>query len=210
MPVRLMEAVIERGSDVTSELAEALERWRDDDEHDALWLVVLLGEIGDPDAIAPLIRQLRRTDLEILSEAAVEGLAKIGAAAVPALRELARTGEPAQRLYAYAGLGWIEDDTAYAALVDGLGRDRELADVLATALAHHARPEAVTALFAVYQECEPWQRPYLEDAMRASHHRRAPERLSSRNWRLRYRRRPDLDGGIDLEWPGIARAAEAG
>jgi hypothetical protein len=204
MPVRLMEEVIERGSDVTAELAEALERWRDDEEHDALWLVVLLGEIGDPDAVAPLIRQLHRTDLEILAEAAVEGLAKIGAPAVPALRELARTGEPAQRLYAYAGLGWIEDGTAYAALVEGLGRDLDLADVLATALAQQARPEAVPALFAAYQECEPWQRPYLEDAIRASHHRRAPERLSFRDWRLRYRRRPNLDGGIDLEWPGIA------
>ena len=143
MPVRLMEAVLERGAGVTAALAEALERWRDDEEHDALWLVVLLGEIGGPDAVAPLIRQLHRTDLEILAEAAVEGLAKIGAPAVPALRELARTGEPAQRLYAYAGLGWIEDDTAYAALVEGLARDRELIDVLATALAHHARPEAV-------------------------------------------------------------------
>jgi HEAT repeat protein len=204
MPVRLMEALLERGSGVTAALAEALEQWRDDEEHDALWLVVLLGEVADPDAVPPLIRQLHRTDLEILAAAAVEGLAKIGAPAVPALRELARTGEPAQRLYAYAGLGWIEDDAAYAALVEGLGRDLDLADVLATALAHHAHSEAVPALFAAYQQCEPWQRPYLEDAMRASHHRRAPGRLSSRDWRLRYRRRPDLDDGIDLEWPAIA------
>ena len=36
-------------------------------------------------------------------------------------------------------------------LVEGLARDRELVDVLATALAHHARPEAVPALFAAYQ-----------------------------------------------------------
>ena len=204
MPVRLMEAVLERGSDVTAALAEALDRWRDDDEHDALWLAVLLGEIGGPEAVAPLIRQLHRTDLEILAEAAVEGLARIGAPAVPPLRELAMTGEPAQRLYAYAALGWIEDDIAFATLVDGLGRDRELTDVLAAALGHHARPEAVAALFAVYEACEPWQRPYLEDAIRASHHRRAPERLLSPDWRLRYRRRPELDGGIGLEWPGIA------
>ena len=204
MPVRLMEEMLARGPGITAVLAEALERWRDDDEHDALWLVVLLGETGDPDAVAPLIGQLQRTDLEILAEAAVEGLAKIGAPAVLPLRELARTGEPVQRLYAYAGLGWIEDDTAYRTLVDGLARDRELIDVLATALAHHARPDAVPALFAAYQQCEPWQRPYLEDAMSASHHRRAPERLLSRNWRLRYRRQPDLDDGIDLEWPGKA------
>ena len=204
MPVRLMEAVLDRGEDATAALADALDRWRDDEEHDALWLVVLLGEIGGPDAMAPLIGQLHRSDLEILAEAAVEGLAKIGAPAVPALRELARTGEPSQRLYAYAALGWIEGDAAYAALLEGLARDREMAEVLATALAHHARPEAIPALFAAYQECEPWQRPYLEDAMRSSHHRRAPERLLSRDWRLRYRREPDLEDRIDLEWPGKA------
>ena len=143
MPVRLMEAVLERGAGVTAVLAEALERWRDDEEHDALWLVVLLGETGDPDAVAPLIRQLHRTDLEILAEAAVEGLAKIGAPAVPPLRELARTGEPVQRLYAYAGLGWIEDDTAYADARRGArprpGARRRARD----RAAHHARPEAV-------------------------------------------------------------------
>src|SRR5687768_14712409 len=130
MPVRLMEAVLERGAGVTAAIAEALDRWRDDEDHDALWLVVLLGEIGGPDAVAPLMRQLRRSDLEILAEAAVECLAKIGAPAVPPLRELATTGEPAQRLYAYAGLGWIDDDTAIATLVEALGRDRELTDVL--------------------------------------------------------------------------------
>ena len=45
MPVRLMEAVLDRGEDATAALADALDRWRDDEEHDALWLVVLLGEI---------------------------------------------------------------------------------------------------------------------------------------------------------------------
>jgi len=65
MPVRLMEAVLERGSGVTAALAEALERGRDDEEHDALWLIVLLGESGDPDAVAPLIRLLHRTDLDL-------------------------------------------------------------------------------------------------------------------------------------------------
>ena len=46
MPVRLMEACSSAVKAITAPVAEALERWRDDDEHDALWLVVLLGETG--------------------------------------------------------------------------------------------------------------------------------------------------------------------
>src|SRR5262245_39141506 len=204
MPVRLMEAVLERGEGVAAALGEALEQWENDEERDVLWIVVLLGQAGGPAAVAPLIRQLRRADVDVLGEAAVEGLARIGASAVRALRDLAVTGEPMQRLYAYAGLGWIDDDTAYAALVERLPRDAELADAIAGALAHHARPESVSALFAAYERCEPWQRPYLEDAVRASHHRLGRSRPTSRDWRLRYRRRPELGDGIDLEWPAIA------
>ena len=204
MPVRLMEAVLRRGPGIAAALGKALRQWEDDDERDALWIVVLLGQTGDPDAVAPLIRQLRRSDVELFAEAAVEGLARIGAPAVPGLRDLAATGEPAQRLYAYAGLGWIEDDEAYAALIERLPRDLELADVVASALAHHARPDSVPALFTVYECCEPWQRPYLEDAIRASHHRLERPRLVSRDWRLRYRRRPELADGLEFEWPAIA------
>jgi uncharacterized protein YecA (UPF0149 family) len=61
----------------------------------------------------------------------------------------------------------------------------------------------VPALFTAYQRCEPWQRPSFEGAIRAAHHRLPWTRATSRDWRLRYRRRPELEDGIDLEWPAI-------
>src|SRR5262245_22772797 len=63
MPVRLMEVVLARGAGVTAALGKALEQWEGDEERDLLWIIVLLGRTGDPDAVAPLIRQLCRTDL---------------------------------------------------------------------------------------------------------------------------------------------------
>ena len=76
----------------------------------------------------------------MLAEAAVEGLAKIGAPAVAAPEAREGQGQPVQRLYAYAGFGWIEGDTAYGTLVDGLARDQELIDVLRGGIAHSHRP----------------------------------------------------------------------
>ncbi len=204
MPVRLMEQVLELGELSIAPLSAALDRWQDDEERDPLWLVVLLGELRSPDAVPSLIRQLCRPDADILAQTSAEGLAKIGAAAVPALREVAETGDATQRLYAYAALGWIDDDAARAVLVDALGRDRDLADVVATALVHHGRPEMVRPLFDAYQGCEPWQRPDLEDAIRFARHGGVADELWRRDWRLRYRRRPELSGGIDLEWAVIA------
>ena len=204
MPVRLMEQVLELRELAIAPLSAALDRWQDDDERDPLWLVVMLGELRSPDAVPPLIRQFCRPDADILAQTSAEGLAKIGAAAVPALREVAKTGDATPRLYAYAALGWIDDDAARAVLVDALGRDRDLVDVVATALVHRGRPEMVRPLFHAYQECEPWQRPDLEEAIRFARHGGAADALWRRDWRLRYRRRPEHSGGIDLEWAIIA------
>jgi hypothetical protein len=84
MPVRAMERVRAMSEAAVPAVAETLARWQDDDERDLLWLIVLLGELRCPSAVEPLIGQMRRTDDDILAQAAGEGLAKIGPPAVPA------------------------------------------------------------------------------------------------------------------------------
>ena len=204
MPVRAMERVLALGETAVPAIADALEFWDDDREADPLWLIVLLGEIGSPLAVPALIRQLQATDADLLVQAAAESLAKVGAAAVPALREVVAAGDAQLRLYAYAALGWIDSDDSYSVLAHALEHDRELADVVGTAMLQHARRVPVDALLAAYRACEPWQRPELEDAIRAAHDRTPDDAAWRRDWRLRYRRRPDHDGAFDLEWPGIA------
>lgn len=204
MPVRPMEQVLASGGAAVPALAEALARWQDDEERDLLCLVVLLGETRHPDAVPPLVVQLRRTDWSLVAQAATEALARIGGAAVPALVEVARTGDPLERLHAYAGLGWIADDRAYGALVDALARDPELGDVIAMALADQGTPEAIPALYEAYGRCEPWQRVELEYAMRALHRGWERGPLRTRDWRLRYRPDPALEGAFAPEWVAMA------
>jgi hypothetical protein len=196
MPVRLMERALAMGPAAIPELASALAACRDDEERDALWLIVLLGETRHPDAVAPLVAQMRRTELDVLSEAAGEGLAKIGAAAVPALLEVARTGDERERLAAYVTLGRIPDERSFGALADALGRERRLADVVAVALGEQGRPEAIAALDRSYRECEPWQRPEFEGTLWSLHHRSPSPAAWREDWRLRYRRVPELEDNI--------------
>lgn len=207
MPVRLMERVMAMGESAVAALSEALTRWLDDEGRDGLWLVVLLGELRASAGVEPLIRQLCRTDETILAPAAGEALAKIGPPAVPALMEVARTGDHLQRLYAYATLGGIPDDRAYADLVEGLARDRELGDVLAMALAEQGRAAAIPLLYEAYQGCEPWQRIEFEGAVRRLHCNRRHAPLWTHDWRLRYRRWPQLGGAIMPGWVTIAALA---
>ncbi|MBI3078691.1 MAG: HEAT repeat domain-containing protein, partial [Deltaproteobacteria bacterium] len=204
MPVRAMEQVLATGEAAIPAIAGALARWQDDEARNPLWLLVLLGELRSPLGIEPLIRQLSRTDLDLLAQAAGEALAKLGPPAVPALTELARSREPLQRLHAYGTLGWIGDEQAYALLADALPHDPELGHVLATALADQGRAEAIALLFREYQTCEPWQRVEFEEAIQDLHRGQRRPPLWSRDWRLRYRRLPTLEQAFEPDWVFIA------
>lgn len=204
MPVRAMEQVLAMGETAVPAITDALVRWQEDEARDLLWLIVLLGELRSPRAVEPLVHQLARTDLDILAQAAGEALAKVGPPAVPALASLAMSKDPLQRLHAYASLGWIQDDHAYALLVAALSHDPDLGDVLAAALADQGRPEAIPLLYRQYQLCEPWQRVEFEEAIGDLHWDQHSAPLWTRNWRLRYRRLPALEEGFEPEWTFIS------
>lgn len=220
MPVRAMEAVLDRGEAATEPVMEVLRRAlraeaaRDvvdgrvvndeaDFEPDPVWLLVLLGELRDPRSVPVLLEVIRGAgpDAHILPMVAAEALAKLGPPALEGVRELLEAGSPEQRLWAYAVAGWIEDDAAYELLVAALESDPELADVIGNALGDQGRMEAVTVLMAALPRVEPWQRTELEDAIRALHQAdRAVKRLHEADWRLRYRLHPAI-GAMAPSWP---------
>jgi hypothetical protein len=203
MPVRAMERVLSMGDDAVPSLVAALDRWRADEERDLLWLVVLLGELRSADAVQTLIDRIQATDDEELAEGAAEGLAKIGTPALPALSQLITARDPVVRIYVYGALSGIHDDLAYSLLSDALGRDRELADVVAEALSEQGRSEAVPLLYDAYLRCDPWQRAEFEEAIGGIHCARSEPPLGTANWRARYRRDPVL-GSFGLSWVSIA------
>jgi hypothetical protein len=203
MPVRAMERVLAAGEAAIPVLSAALHRWQTDDGRDLLWPVVLLGELRNPSAIEPLVEQIRRTEEEELGLAAAESLVKIGAASLPALRQLAGETDPIVRIYGYAALGWLCNDEAFSILLDALHRVPELADVLAQALCDQGRKEAIPAVYDAYQKCPPWQRIEFEDALRDLHFGQAEPLLWTKNWKTRYRREP-FWGRFEFGWAGIA------
>jgi hypothetical protein len=203
VPVRAMERVLAMREAAAPGLAECLADSHDDESRDLLWPIVLLGEFRHPGGIGPLIDQMHRTDLDTLALAAAEALAKIGPPAVERLLEVAAAPQPLLRLYAYASLGWIQDDRAYVALVEALNRDHELGDVVAMALGDQGRPEAIPLLYRAYQTCEPWQRIEFEDVMQELHWGQRPAPRWSQDWRLRYRRVP-FWGSFEPGWTGVS------
>ena len=202
MPVRAMERVLAMGESAVPSLIEALERWRKDESRDLLWLVVLLGEIRSPLAVEPLIDQVQRTTEEELTQAAAEGLAKIGIPSLPALGQLATAPDPFVRIFVYAALGGIRHDQAFSILIDALTQDPNLGDVLAQALYDQGKTEAIPFLYKAYCNCEPWQRIEFEDTICRLHFGEIDPPLWSKNWRVRYRRGPAW-GTFEIGWPGI-------
>jgi hypothetical protein len=74
--------------------------------------VAALGNIGDPRAIDPLTRLLT-VDKLLIPQTAAQGLEKFGAAAakaLPALEDLARRGNQAERRFALKAITAIEED----------------------------------------------------------------------------------------------------
>lgn len=203
MPVRAMEQLIAAGPAALPALCQALEWWQNDEERDLIWIIVVLGELRDPDAIEILIRQLRQPELDYLAAAASEALAKIGGPAVPALIAESQSADPEIRLLVYATLGWIDDQRGFETLIEAVRSDAALVDVAANTLADHGRAEALPLLYDAYRTVAPWQRTELEEAMRAIHRQKPTPQLWKEDWRLRYR-----PSGVwerfDPDWPAIA------
>jgi hypothetical protein len=202
MPVRLMERVLEVDREAAPAVCEVLESRREEGDHDLLWLVVMLGELGEPAAVPSLVALLGLTGEIELPGAAAEALAKIGEPAVPFLVETLRQGSPQERIWAYGTLGWIGGEPAYTALLEALERDRELADVIATALAALGRAEAIPAIYGALERSEEWQRIDLNDAIVTLGRGHDDESGIGKDWRLRYRRQPRL-GSFMPAWPAI-------
>jgi hypothetical protein len=204
MPTAAMEAILSHGEKAVPPLLTAMtEVLASRDTGRLYWATVLLGELRPPQAVPMLSEVLEQAvdDDTFLTVAAQEALGKIGAAALPELESLRKTERPEVRLWVYAAAGAIDDERARELLLRALHEDLELVEVVATALSEHGNERDIAEIFNALQQCEPWQRAELEEAIQELAARR--ERRRPKDWRLRYRLNPNL-GGIDLSWPVIS------
>lgn len=215
IPVRELEELRTRGDAARAATAAVLHSRLEDEEletYDA-WYVLLLGLEGGPGDVPLLCDVLSASDPDDLRLRGMvtDSLARIGAGALPEIRQRLVDAPEDQRLWLYASLGWVAGPEARLLLRDALRSDPALRDVVATALGTHGGtelPEQERAtirseLSAALAAAEPWQRPEVRDALHDFDARKDPERPQDEDWRLRYRMHPRL--GVPLpNWAGIA------
>lgn len=160
----------------------------DDDDWTPLWAAVALGEIRSPAATESLLSLLSLPEGDVLSEAGVEALAKIGPPALPALLGFARDArEWEARHYAYAAIGLIPGDASYRFLVTALDSDPLLWSAIAMALADLGDPRALVHLRRLLVRAHGGETGPIEEAVEILEGRRPPyPKLHEQAWRDRY------------------------
>lgn len=202
VPVRLMQRVLALDEDVLPTIVARIPS-EGDEEREPLWYFALLAELRSPAAVPTLIDCLDSVKDVLLRVVVAEALAKVGSAAIPALRETIAHASESTRLFAYGALGWIADDAAFATLVHAMQNDAPLAHIAATALVDHRRPEIVPVLYEAYQRSEPWQRPDFAGAIHDLHWNIPQTQPVSMDWRLRYFNNGSAVG-VDFGWLGVS------
>lgn len=140
MPVRAMEEVIRRGEEAGSASLALLDGLLDaasagEKPREPIWLVILLGELRWTAAVPSLLAVLDTAVPEVIGfpSAAADALARIGGEAVDGLVGHLGNAPPHRRLWIYAALCAMDHPRARPQLQGALGRDPELADVVASA-----------------------------------------------------------------------------
>jgi len=189
MPHEAIGALAAAGEAAVVPLVELLGAIEPDtDDWTPLWAAITLGETRSPLAVPSLIKLLELPEGDILSEAAVESLAKIGAPALPSLMAFARDARSWEsRHYAYAAIGLIPSGESLRFLVSALDRDALLWSAIAMALADLGDQQALPALKALLARCDPRESPAVVEAIAILEGRQPPyPKPHVRDWHERY------------------------
>lgn len=188
-PREAIDALVKEGEGAVEPLLELLDAIEpDQDDWTPLWVTVALGEIRSPRAVGRLLHLLELPEGDILSESAVEALAKIGIPALPEIMSFARmTPGWEARHYAYAALGLIPGDASLQFLTSALGRDPVLWNTIAAALADLGDRRAVAPLKTLLTRCDEREAPAVREALEILEGRQPPyPRPHQQDWRERY------------------------
>ncbi|MEK7476920.1 MAG: HEAT repeat domain-containing protein [Candidatus Coatesbacteria bacterium] len=192
-PLDAIDALIEAGEPAAGPLVRLLDETEpDDDDWTPLWAAITLGELRHAPAAPALLRLLALPEGDVLAEAGVEAIAKIGVPALPALLGFAREArEWEARHYAYAAIGLIPGEASFRFLVAALDADPLLWSAIAMALADFGDPRALTHLRRIQgrarKDAEGGEAAQIAEAIEILEGRRPPyPKLHQQSWRDRY------------------------
>lgn len=189
VPADAIEGLAETGEPAVPPLLELLDSVEpDEDDWTPLWVAIALGEIGSPLGVPALVGLLETPEGEVLCEAAVESLAKVGTPALPALQKFAREARAWEaRSHAYSAIGLIPDPSSTRFLLAALERDALLWSPLAMALADLGDPSALPALKSLLPKCDEREAPAVNEAINILEGRQPGyPKQHARPWRERY------------------------
>ncbi len=175
-PVRAVETLVAVGAPAVSPLVQLLEDIDpDDDDWSPLWAATALGELRSADAVPALLRLLALPEGDVLAEAAVEALAKIGVPALPALLPFTRNArEWETRHYGYTAIGLIPSDESLRFLIGALDADAMLWSSIAMALGELGDRRALPALAALVARCDAREAPAVKESIAILEGRQPP------------------------------------
>ncbi len=187
-PIETMESLIACGEEAIVPLLGLLDEIEpDEDDWTPLWVAMTLGEIGSSLAVPSLLSLLSLPESDVLAEASVEALAKIGPAALPALTRFASTArEWEARHYAYSAIGHVPCEESVRYLVGALDEDPMLWSSIAMALADSGRKEALPALRDLVRRASDREIDQVREAIEILEGRLPPyPKTFTRDWRER-------------------------
>lgn len=199
-PIIEMEQLIVQG-DMAAAVIIAFLNDSSEKAYDDVPLLVVLGEIRTAEAIPVLLQSMGR-DNDVVAMVAAEGLAKIGSQAIEPLKALIADPETAAlvRLRAYGALGMMCLPQTRKYLRERLRVEPLYGDVIAYALSLSGEKEDAALIHAVYEKNEvSYMNPEFEESIYYCLHPQEREQLPTvLDWRIRYRRLPELDHSIQI------------
>ncbi|PIZ15363.1 hypothetical protein COY51_05460 [Candidatus Desantisbacteria bacterium CG_4_10_14_0_8_um_filter_39_17] len=161
-------------------------------EFDPLPFLVILGEIGSPEAIDVLIKFMLDVENDVLANVACESIAKVHKhkLVIDALQRIIKEGNKSQRILAYGALGYMKIPEAHQILLPQLKNDLELVDVIALCLSEYYEKDDIEKIYEVYKNLpdNTFNLDIEESIYTISHPENREKSPVEKNWRTRYRR----------------------
>lgn len=208
-PIEEIEALIRDGEPAVEPLIQTIQENKHNEDLDLLPLIVTLGEIRSTKAVPALLDILTTPDMPIYAELAADAVAKLGSQACqPLVALIHQPGQhPEARFWTISALGMTGSASAAEPLRAALKTMPEFAGIIGGALAEIKDKDSIQNLYEIYRSLPNtnlWIPDIEESVQILAGTLEVRDDSRVKNWRLRWRRRPQWSWSPDISRHQIA------